>query len=404
MAPDDADDEDVGGIGPPLPPDDRLWRHPSELREHGWSSAPIPLPSSRRPRGWRATALAALAGALLTTGAIAASGALSPRVVERSVVEKVAVLPVVSSPILQGERGVDAVVQRLAPAVVRLDVERAGTSGTGTGTGVVFRDDGLVLTSAQVVAGATAISVVLADGRTLVGRLLGTDAATDVAVVDVDGRGFPVAVLGRSEGLAVGAPTIAIGSSSATNGGPTVVTGVVSALAKRVVSAAGHPLHGLIQTDAPTTPGAAGGALVDATGAVIGISTDVAESAGPRFGFATPIDLAHEVAEQILRTGHMDHGWLGIDGEDLPAAQAHRLGVRGGAVVRSVAAGSPAAAIGLVADDVITELDGHPLASVSALVVELLDHHAGDRIALVYWRLGERRDVSVTLGARPQGG
>lgn len=401
MATDDDDADDVGGSRPPLPPADRLWRHPSELREHGWSGAALePSPPARGTVGWRSAILAGLAGAALTTGAIAASGALSTRVVERAVVEKVAVVPVVSSPMLQDERGVDAVVERMAPAVVHLDVPRA--EGTASGSGVLFRDDGLVLTSAQVVTGADVITVTLADGRTVVGHLLGTDPATDVAVVDLEGDGFPVAILGHSEGLEVGAPTVAIGSS-VTGSDPTVATGVVSALARRVEAASGAVLHGMIQTDAPTVAGAAGGALVDATGAVIGITTEVTGGAS-RFGFATPIDLAHMVAEQILRTGHMDRGWLGIDGEDLPPEQAREMGLRGGAVVRSVAAGSPAARAGLLPFDVITELDGHPLTSVSALVVELLDHHAGDRITIVHWRLGQRIETAVDLGAPPERG
>lgn len=403
MATDDDADDDADRVGPPLPPDDRLWRHPSELRDHGWApQAPPPRRPDGRATSWRTAALAAAGGALLTTGAIAASGALSPRVIERAVVEKVAVVPVVSSPMLQGERGVGAVVERLAPAVVRLEVQRAGV--TTPGSGVLFRDDGLVLTSTQVVAGATAITAVLSDGRALAAKLLGTDPATDVAVVDLDGAGFPVAVLGRAEGLATGTPTIAIGSPPAGSDHPVVVTGVVSGVARRAESAAGHALHGLLETDAPTAPGAAGGALVDATGAVIGITTDVAGGPALRFGFATPIELARKVAEEILLTGHMDRAWLGIEGEDLPASEARRMGVAGGAVVRSVAPGSPAAAAGVVADDVITELDGQPVTSVSALVVELLDYHAGDRIALVYWHLGVRVERRVSLGVRPAGG
>jgi len=340
-----------------------------------------------------------LAGAGLTVGAIVASGALTPRVVDRAVVEKVAVVPVVSSPMLPGDRGVDAVVERLAPALVRLEVVRA--DGAATGSGVLFRDDGLVLTSAQVVNDVTEISVALADGRTVVGRLVGTDAATDIAVVDIEGDELPVAVLGQSEGLPVGTPTIAIGCPGSTGDDPTVVTGVVSAGARQVESAAGHALHGLIQTDGPTAPGAAGGPLVDATGAVIGINTAVADGPALRFGYATPIDLAHRVAEQILRSGRMDRGWLGIEGEDLPAAQARQMGVAGGAVVRLVAAGSPAATAGLRADDVITEIEGQPLTSVSALVVALLDHHAGDRVSIVYWHLGQRTERTVSLASHP---
>lgn len=402
MALDDDADDDVGGTGPPLPPDDRLWRHPSELREHGRRGADVgrsAVDDPRRPMTWATALVAGLAGAALAVGVIAVTGTLSPRVVERQVVEKVAVTPVVSSPMVRGERGVVAVAERLSPAIVRLDVE--GEDGTATGSGVLFRDDGLVLTSAHVVAGTTAISVVLTDGRRLDGRLVGADTATDVAVVDVEGDGFPVAVLGTSEGLEVGAPTIAIGSPLGLAGGPSVTTGVISAVGRRVEAASGEALHGMIQTDAPIAPGSSGGALVDANGAVIGITTAVASEPGGRFGFATPIDLAHRVADQLLRTGHMVHGWLGVEGADLSTAQAKTMGVEGGALVRSVAPGSPAEAAGLAPDDVITEVDGEPVGSISALVVELRDRDPGDDVVLGYWHAGEHAETTATLAERP---
>jgi S1-C subfamily serine protease len=397
---DDADD-DVGGTGPPLPPDDRLWRHPSELRDHGPGGADVErlVDDPRRAMTWATALVAGLAGAALAVGVIAVTGTLSPRIVERQVVEKVAVTPVVSSPMVRGERGVVAVAERLSPAIVRLDVD--GDGGSATGSGVLFRDDGLVLTSAHVVAGTTAISVVLTDGRRLHGQLVGADAATDIAVVDVEGDGFPVAVLGTSEGLEVGAPTIAIGSPLGLAGGPSVTTGVISAVGRRVEAASGETLHGMIQTDAPIAPGSSGGALVDANGAVIGITTAVASEPGGRFGFATPIDLAHRVADQLLRTGHMVHGWLGVEGADLSTDMAEALGVEGGAVVRSVAPGSPAEAAGLAADDVITEVDGEPIGSISELVVELRDRDPGDDVVVGYWHGGEHAETTATLVERP---
>jgi S1-C subfamily serine protease len=398
---DDADD-DVGGTGPPLPPDDRLWRHPSELREHGRSGAAaeqLVEDDPRRPMTWATSLAAGLVGAALAVGVIAVTGTLSPRVVERQVVEKVAVTPVVSSPMVRGERGVVAVAERLSPTIVRLDVD--GDDGSATGSGVLFRDDGLVLTSAHVVAGTSAISVVLTDGRRLDARLVGADAATDIAVVDVEGDGFPVAVLGTSEGLEVGAPTIAIGSPLGLAGGPSVTTGVISAVGRRVEAASGETLHGMIQTDAPIAPGSSGGALVDANGAVIGIITAVASEPGGRFGFATPIDLAHRVADQLLRTGHTVHGWLGVEGADLGTDVAQSMGVEGGALVRSVAPSSPAEAAGLAPDDVITEVDGEPVGSISELVVELRDRDPGDDVVLGYWRGGEHAETTATLIERP---
>ncbi len=399
---DDDSDDGVGDGGPPLPPDDRLWRHPSEVGRHGMpggATVPVRVAGAIRPTVWTVALIAGLAGAALTTGVIAVTGSLSPRVTERYVVEKVAVTPVVSSPMLRGERGVVAVAERLSPAIVRLDVELPG--GGTTGSGVLFRDDGLVLTSAHVVADALSISVLLADGRRLAGRLVGFDVTTDVGLVDLDGQRFPVAVLGSAAGLEVGAPTIAIGSPLGLEGGPSVTTGVISALERRVEAVGGEPLHGMIQTDAPVAPGSSGGALVDANGSVIGIMTAVAAEPSGRFGFATPIDLAHRVADQLLASGHMAHGWLGVEGADLSAAQAERLSVLGGALVRRILPGSPAATAGLVADDVITEVDGSPIRSISHLIVQLRAHDPGDKVVIGYWRNGTHNETRVTLTERP---
>jgi putative serine protease PepD len=397
MAPDDDADDDVGGLGPPLPPEDRLWRHPSELRQHpsGGASSPPPAAPPVRGGGWTVAVVAGLTGAALSTAVIAATGWMSPDVLEREVVEKVAVTPVVSAPTARGDQGVVAVAQRHSPPNVRLDL--TGADGLATGSGVLFPEDRQVLTSAHVVEGVTAISVVLTDGRRLAGTLLGLDEVTDIALVDLEGEGFPVAVLGTSTGLDVGAPTIALGSPLGLAGGPSVTTGVISAIDRRVETSEGEPLHGMIQTDAPIAPGSSGGALLDASGAVIGITTAVADQPGGRFGFATPIDLAHRVAEQLLRTGHMVHGWIGVEGADLASAEAQRMGVAGGAVVRSVVEGSPAAAAGLATDDVITEVDGRPVGSISGLVVRLRDHDPGDDIVVGYWRDGHHEQATVTL-------
>lgn len=397
----DDDADDVGDGGPPLPPEDRLWRHPSELAGYGSPRGSVAPPRhhSVRPTSLTVALIAGLAGAALTTGVIAVTGSLSPRVVERQVVEKVAVTPVVSSPMLRGERGVVGVAERLSPAIVRLDVETA--EGSATGSGVLFRDDGLLLTSAHVVAGASAISVLFADGRRLAGHLVGFDLPTDIALVDVDGTGFAVAVLGTAKNLEVGAPTIAIGSPLGLEGGPSVTTGVISALDRRIDTIEGEPLHGMIQTDAPVASGSSGGALVDANGAVIGIMTAVASEPGGRFGFATPIDLAHRVADQLLSAGEMTHGWLGVEGDDLSAAEATALGIAGGARVRRILPDSPAAASGLAVGDVITEVDEVSIRSISNLIVQLRLSDPGSDVVIGYWRDGKHASVSVRLSKRP---
>lgn len=398
---DDADD-DVGGGGPPLPPEDRLWRHPSELRDHGTAGGVTPSrPRARPPRRttWAIAAVAGLSGVVLTTGALAVTGVLTPQVIQREIIEKVAVTPVLSSPLFAGERDASALAERLAPAIVRLDITQAAS--TPPGTGVLFRDDGLVLTAAHLVAAATSISVVLADGRRLDGLLVGVDPLTDVALIDIEGQGFPTAVLGTAANLKVGAPTVAISAPRIGGAGPAVTTGVISGLDRRVDGVGAEPLHGMIQTSAPVAPGSAGGALVDATGAVIGLMISPTDGTGNAFAAATPIDLAHRVAEHLLATGYMAHGWLGVEGSDLSDADAKTLSVPGGAKVRRVDANSPAALAGLAPDDAITELDGAPVTSISALVARLRSHDPGDKVVVGYWRSGQHAEAAVTLTERP---
>ena len=399
MSPDDDADDDAGALRPPLPPDDRLWRHPSEVRLHGMGGpAAVTSPAPGRGTPWAVVLVAGLAGAVLASGIIAVTGRLSPDVVERHVVEKVAVTPVVSTPMLATDQGVEAVARRLSPTIARLDVDRGDELVTGSG--VVFRDDGMLLTSAHVVDEAEAIQVQLADGRTFEGDLVGLDHLTDVAVVDIDAEDLPVAVLGSSEGLQVGAPAVAIGSPLGLEGGPSVTTGVISAVGRTIDPGEGEPLHGMLQTDAPIAAGSSGGALVDTAGAVVGIVTAVAEPAG-RFGFATPIELAHRVARQLIETGHATHGWLGVEGADLDADRASELGVPGGAVVKGVEDDGPADEAGLERDDVISSVDGEEVESMPDLAVEMREHEPGDEVEVGYWRDGRRHDTTVVVGERP---
>lgn len=156
----------------------------------------------------------------------------------------------------------------------------------------------------------------------------------------------------------------------------------------------------MIQTTAPISAGSSGAALLDDSGALIGVMTAV-RGDEPGSGFAVPIDLVHRVAEQLLASGEAQHCWLGVEGADLPTDQAILMRIAGGAVVQRVATRSPAAAVGLAPSDVITEIDDTDIRSVSNLVVQLRSHAPGDRVVVGYWRAGRHSTVRVTLGARP---
>jgi S1-C subfamily serine protease len=379
----------------PPAPDDRLWRHPTEV---------APASSPRRRTGaaasWGVVVLSGLAGSVLTFGLVAATGALDrddpePAVV-REAVPAVApsATPATLEPVVQ-------IAEDASPAIVRIEV---GGARSGTGSGVVFRGDGHLLTNAHVVEGAEQIQVVLADGSRRSATLVGADRLTDVAVVKMDGEGpFPVAVLGSAASLRVGQSAVAIGSPLGLIGGSSVTTGVISALGRSVPTPEGSPLLDMIQTDAAIAPGSSGGALLDGAGSVIGITTALAVSDGgvEGLGFATPIDIARSVADDIIATGKAVHVWLGIEGRDLDAASAAAAGLEGAAVVVEVVAGSPAATAGLAVDDVIVAMSGKPVPSMSALVIALRERDPGEHIDLVVLREGDRSTIDVELAARP---
>lgn len=422
MLPPEGPDDDGGGLGPPLPPEDRLWRHPSELgsgapRPALPPAAPIAAPPTPR-RGsspWLVGAVAGLAGAALTLGALAATGALDDQVVRQEVVERVAPSPASTLPVSApaGETELPAVATLAAgvgPAVARVEVTRTttdtgdvGTTTTTVGSAVVFRDDGYLLTSADLVDHSLAIGVVLGDGHAEPGRVVGTDPLTDVAVLKVDGAGLTTAVLGSAEDLAVGQPTLIVGSATSPGDDPAVTSGIVSALGRTLEADGGGtpPRHGMIQTDAPLDPAATGGPLVDRRGAVVGITTDPPDAvAGEGLSFATPIDTARRIAAQIILTGAAHHPWLGIEGSDLDARDAGDLELAGGAQVATVAEGSPADAAGLAPDDVITAVGDVRVASMADLVVELREHDPGDVVLIAYRRGGRAGFCVARLAER----
>ena len=384
------DDEPQPYRVPPAP-DDRLWRHPSEIT--------LKRPPARRQL-WVVGLASALAASLLSTGLAVVAGNLLDAGGESRQVDTAGLLP---QPSLVGARAdVVTVAERVRPAIVQLKVER-GRSGSGSG--VLFRSDGHLLTNAHVVDGATSVMVVLSSGRELGARVVGSDPVTDTAVVKIDGGPFPVAELGSTADLKVGQEAIAIGSPLGLTGGPSVTVGVVSALHRSVRTRTGNSLMDMVQTDAPIAPGSSGGALLDSYGKVIGITTAVAmtDTGAEGFGFATPIDAARNAAEQLIATGKVVTVWLGVAGSDLDAATALDLNVDGGAMIEEVKADSPAARAGLSARDVIVRVDGKPITSMGMLVVAVRSHRPGDVFTVEIVRDKQRHGMTVTVAERPAG-
>ena len=383
----------------PPPPDDRVWRHPSEVG--------AARPPARRQL-WVVGITAALAASVLSTGiAVIAGTLLDGGRTSGGGADQAQLLPVsLTGPGGAGPGATGDVVQiaeRVRPAITQLKVE-AGR--TGSGSGVIFRSDGEVLTNAHVVEGATSVIVVLSNGRELRGQVVGTDADTDVAVVKIEGGPFPTAELGSAADLKVGQQAIAIGSPLALSGGPSVTVGVVSALHRSVRTRnSTRILIDMVQTDAPIAPGSSGGALLDAGGRVIGITTAVAlsDTGNDGFGFATTIDMARSAAEQLVATGKVVAVWLGVEGGDLDGATALDLHVDGGATVEKVKPDSPAERAGIAPRDIIVSMDGRPVTSLTMLVVGVRTHRPGDVVTLDVVRDREHHGMRVTVAERPPG-
>lgn len=377
-------DFDGPSTTPWISPDDRLWRHPSEV---GF----LRTAREAKPTPWSLGLLSGAIGALLVFGSMALAGIFRPpTVLEERAVE----LP----PAEAGVRDIPTLAARARPAIVKVEVRSA--SGESSASGVIFRSDGHVLTNAHVVEGASELTVQTADGERVPGRVIGGDPDTDLAVVKIAGTDLPVVTLGRSTGLRVGETAIAIGSPLGLDGGPSVSVGVISALSRSVRGEDGKPLLDMIQTDASIAPGSSGGALLDMSGAVIGITTAIAidsRAGGESLGFATPVEVARDVAHQLIDKGHVVHAWLGIEGDDVVGDGDSSPG----ALVRQVLEDSPAARAGILPGDVITAIEGKPVKSMLMLMVNLRAHSPGDAIAVTLSRNGKPAEMWATLMERP---
>ncbi len=269
-------------------------------------------------------------------------------------------------------------------------------------TAVVIHPTGYLVTNQHVVDGATQLRVRLADGRELEGEVVGGDAVTDLALVKVDATGLPAAPLGRSEELRVGQVVLAIGNALGLPGGPTVSTGVVSALG-RPLPGSDFVFEGLIQTDAAINPGNSGGPLVDLSGAVVGVNTAMVAFA-QGVGFAIPIHAVSRIVEELRSKGRVVRPWMGITIAELRPEVALRYGleVGSGLLVGEVAPRSPAHKAGLKTGDVITRVGPTEVRNVRDLVGALSNYPVGAEAELGYRRKGSTFATTVPLQEDPQ--
>jgi S1-C subfamily serine protease len=301
-----------------------------------------------------------------------------------------------------------AASERVSPAVVHVEVTQGPRSAEGeaprrgSGSGFVFTPDGFILTNSHVVHGARSIQVSFADGTGFDADLVGDDPDTDVAVIRIGGHPLSTAALGSSRGLRVGQLAIAIGNPYGFQ--HTVTTGVVSALGRSLRAMTGRLIDDVIQTDAALNPGNSGGPLVNSKGEVIGVNTAIIPFA-QGICFATAIDTAKWVVEQLLRFGRVRRGYIGVGGATIPlsrrAVRFHGLGAGAGVRVESVEPGGAAQQAGIEPGDVIIGYDGENVAGVDELHRLLSAERIGKTTNVTLLRRTQKLDLPIRAAEMP---
>ncbi len=270
----------------------------------------------------------------------------------------------------------------------------------GLGSGVIISASGYILTNNHVVEGADEIEVVLLDNRKAKAKVIGTDPDTDLAILKIELDKLPVIVLGNSETLLVGDPVLAIGNPFGV--GQTVTGGIVSALGRNRLGI--NTFENFIQTDAAINPGNSGGALVDTTGALMGINTAIYSRSGGSMGigFAIPVSTAKQVLDSIVKEGQVTRGWIGVEPQELNAELMETFNVKtkDGVIITGVLQNGPAGQAGVRPGDVITAVNGKAVGNVSELLSAVAALKPGVAAPLSVQRAGKTSDISVTPAKR----
>ena len=343
------------------------------------------------------------------------------------------VVAILEAPSTEGERpaavgSYAAAAQRSMPAVVHIFTSKAGVapghpllddpvfrhffgerpnSGptqrqSGLGSGVIVSPDGYIVTNNHVIETADQIEVALNDGRKFGARLIGRDPETDLAVLKIDSDGqLPVITLAASDALTVGDVVLAIGNPFGV--GQTVTMGIVSALGRSQLGI--NTFENYIQTDAAINPGNSGGALVDNSGNLVGINTAIYSRSGGSLGigFAIPVSTSKNVMEQIIQTGTVTRGWIGVEAQEITQELAESFGLpdSNGALIAGVQRGSPADAGGIKPGDILLAVDGKPVKDPQVMLDLIASLKPGETIAFKLRRQKTLVDASIRIGKRP---
>lgn len=297
-----------------------------------------------------------------------------------------------------------------------------GQPRNSSGSGFIVSEDGYILTNNHVVQGANELTVELENGREYPARVIGADPTTDVALIKIEGNGFPTLSFGDSEGVKVGEWILAIGNPGFGGGSQlnyTVTAGIVSAKGRSLQlidrelrgnpnfdpANAGFAIEDFIQTDAVINPGNSGGPMVNLRGQVVGINSAIASQTGfyQGYGFAIPIDLARRVMDDLAEYGRVRRAYLGVNMRDVDAVDAEYYGLPtvGGALISGITDATPAEAAGFEINDVIVGVDGVEISGGSQLQHRIALKRPGDQVVMTVVRDSEERDIRVVLGEAP---
>jgi putative serine protease PepD len=398
---DDFFDDEAARFGEPVHPDDRLWRHPSELHKvppHGARSIPdtvdfAPLP--RRRSAWAAIAASSVVGAAVAVSVILVTG-MGERVVERWIPPpptlpffsgSTPVAPTTTTTSTVPEPTLSELAEGAAPSLAWITVVNGET--TTDCAGVIISADGHLLTEARPFEAHTSITVRFHDGSTAAGELVGTDELTELAVVRVDRTDLSPARFGDPRDLKVGGTVLVLGPDE--TGKTSASAAMINAVGTTARLRDALTLYDMIRFDIQVPVERSGGPLLNEAGEVVGVT--VRTGNGDPFGLATPIDSARVVATDLITEGQARHPWLGIEGRQEQAQP----------VVLNVVEDSPAHLAGLQPDDVIVSVDGEPVPSMAAFVTAVRARRPGEAITITYLRDGAEWECVAVLGVREPG-
>lgn len=279
--------------------------------------------------------------------------------------------------------------------------ESPSRRASSLGSGVIVSPEGYILTNHHVIDAADEIKIAIADGREAIAHVIGSDPETDLAVIRVDMADLPTMTFGRSDAARVGDIVLAIGNPFGV--GQTVTMGIISALGRTHLGI--NTFENFIQTDAAINPGNSGGALVNTAGNLIGVNTAIVSRTGGSLGigFAIPTSVARQIMEQIIRTGGVTRGWIGVEVQDLTPelAESFKRPSTGGALIAGVLKGGPADQAGVKPGDIIVGVDGNPVTDSSGMLNLIADLPPGQGTTITVIRNQKEKPIKINVGKRP---